>query len=484
MTSKIYFIFLFFVSAIATWGQVFHVETPGTLRHIVETERRFPTRVRVTGMLNEKDIYFLALWGCQLPLEKGKDGLREVLPYPSCLEFIDVEDAHLVNDELPDYAFCVNSVVGYKLPRTLKTIGNKAFWYNSGLKELIIPNSVTEIKGFLVGDAPQLESICLSDNLKVLKAPLFVDCPQLKKIHFPSRLREIHGGLFSQLYDFPPSAAILPETVEVLDGPIYSGVRTIEEVTIPKNVRVLVEAYRDMPRLRKVTILSDKLEEIGDHAFSRCGALEEINLPNGIKSIGKGAFFKNFSLKKINLPISLERIGEHAFDGVPLDSIMIPENVKSIGGGAFKNNNQLRKVYSRPFIPPVVDEWIDFSSDLPFHQTTIETATLYVPDYAAVIYRVSPIFRKFKHIVELKDNEWPTSIGAHKAQPDQNKVYANQDKLYIEISDRYRHAVFVEVYDVNGKQVWTGRIKNKAGISLPKGFYVVKLDGRSYKITL
>ena len=482
MTSKIYFIFLFFVSAIATWGQAFHVETPGTLQHIVETERRFPTRVRVTGMLNDKDIYFLALWTCQKYLTS--DGLREVLPYPTCLDFIDIEDAHLVNAELPDYAFGSNSVDGYKLPRTLKTIGHKAFCYNRGLKGLIIPNSVTEIRGILVDDAPQLEYVRLSNNLEMLRAPLLVDCPRLRQVHLPSRLREIHGGLFSDLSDISPSVAILPETVEVLDGPIYSGVRTIEEAIVPKNVRILREVYRNVPGLRKVKILSDKLEEIGDYTFYSCVSLEKINIPNGIKRIGKGAFFNNSNLKDIVFPSSLEYIGEHAFDGVPLDSIVIPRNVTSISGGAFKNNKQLKKVYSRPSIPPATDEWIGISSDLPFDSSVTETAILYIPIGTLSAYRTSPIFGKFKHIVELYGNEWPTAIGAHKAQPDLNKVYANHGKLHIEISGRYHHAVFVEVYDVNGKQVWTDQIKDKAEISLPKGFYVVKLGERSYKITL
>ena len=482
MTSKIYFIFLFFVSAIATWGQTYHVETPGSLRDLVEKEQKFPTHIRVTGLLNENDIYFLALWACQDKASGGE--LRERVPYPSCLRFIDIGDAHLVNDKLPDYAFCFNSIEGYILPKTLKTIGDRAFFLNLNISELILPNSVTEIKGVLLEISDIVEVLWLSDNIKVLKAPLFVDCPLLRQVHLPSRLREIHGGLFSDLRDISPSVAILPETIEVLDGPIYSGVRTIEEVTIPKNVRILKEAYQNMPGLHKVKILSDKLEDIGDHTFSDCVALEKVDLPNQIKRIGKKAFSKNYSLRNIVFPSSLEYIGEHAFDGVPLDSIVIPQNVTSISGGAFKNNKQLKKVYSRPSIPPATDEWIDISSDLPFDSSVTETAILYIPIGTLDVYRASPIFGKFKHIVELYGNEWPTSIDAHKAQPDQNKVYANQDKLYIEISDRYRHAVFVEVYDVNGKQVWTGRIKNKAGISLPKGFYVVKLSGKSYKITL
>ena len=493
MTSKLYSILLLLICTITAQAQEYHVETPGTLQEVIGAGAEELTRIRVTGTLNDRDIAFLhyLCWPIAPKPTDMKDesylkiAMEKEDTLKTCLRHLDMEDARLVNDALPDKAFYGSYIKDYKLPRTLKKIGKNAFGYNVLLKELIIPESVEEIGENLLFYSIKVEKVRLPDNLEVMNDMLFAECWKLKEVNIPSKLREMYDNIFINCCEVSPSVAILPETVEILDGAAYYGLSTIEEVVVPKKVRVLRGAFEGMAGLRKATILTDKLTEIGDDAFFWCSALEEVNIPDGITRIGEGAFFWNLRLRKVNIPSTVIRIEKHAFDSAPLDSIDIPAGVTFIGRNAFWNNSKLQKVYARPIIPPVTTEWTNGDGPyLPFHSCPMETAILYVPKGSADAYRTSMVFSEFKNIVELEAWQWPTSISTPTMPTDAYKVYGKAGTLHIETTGGAQGPVFVNVYSINGQVVWKGQVTNRMEVPLPQGFYVVRIGKRSYKVSL
>ena len=491
MTSRLYSILLLLICTITAQAQEYHVETPGTLQEVIGPGAEELTRIRVTGTLNDRDIAFLhyLCW----PIAPKPAGMKDESylkiamekedTLKTCLRHLDMEDARMVNDALPDRAFYGSYIKDYKLPKTLKKIGNEAFSYNVLLKELIVPESVEEIGRNFLFFSIGIEKVRLPDNLEVMNDLFFAECRKLKEVNIPSHLRKMYDCIFYNCLEVSPSVAILPETVEILDGAAYYGLSTIEEVVVPKNVRVLRGAFEGMAGLRKATILTDKLTEIGDDAFFWCSALEEVNIPDGITRIGEGAFFWNLRLRKINIPSTVTRIEKNAFDSAPLDSIDIPAGVTFIGRNAFWNNCNLKKVYSRPAIPPVTNEWTGESSYLPFRHSADE-AILYVPKGSADAYRASEVFAGFKEIVELEAWQWPTSISTPTMPTDAYKVYGKDGTLHIETTGGVHEPAFVNVYSINGQVVWKGQVTNRMEVPLPQGFYVVRIGKRSYKVSL
>ena len=493
MTSKLYSILLLLICTITAQAQEYHVETPGTLQEVIGPGAEELTRIRVTGTLNDRDIAFLhyLCWPIAPKPTDMKDesylkiAMEKEDTLKTCLRHLDMEDARMVNDALPDRAFYGSYIKDYKLPKTLKKIGNEAFSYNVLLKELIVPESVEEIGRNFLFFSIGIEKVRLPDNLEVMNDLFFAECRKLKEVNIPSKLREMYDCIFYNCLDVSPSVAILPETVEILDGAAYYGLSTIEEVVVPKNVRVLRGAFDGMAGLRKATILTDKLAEIGDDAFFWCSALEEVNIPDGITRIGEGAFFWNLRLRKINIPSTVTRIEKHAFDSAPLDSIDIPAGVTFIGRNAFWNNSKLQKVYARPIIPPVTTEWTDGDGPyLPFESSSTSTATLYVPKGSADAYRASEVFSEFKNIVELEAWQWPTSISTPTMPTDAYKVYGKAGTLHIETTGGAQGPAFVNVYSINGQAVWEGQVANRMEVPLPQGVYVVQIGKRSYKVSL
>lgn len=491
MTSKIYSILLLLIFTITAQAQEYHVETPGTLQEVIGPGAEELTRIRVTGTLNDKDIAFLhyLCWpGVPKPTGMKVEKFLKIMQekeddFKTNLRHLDLEDARMVNDALPDKAFYFSYIKDYKLPKTLKKIGKGAFSYNVLLKELIIPESVEEIGKNLLFYSIEIRKVKLPEKLKILNELLFGNCIKLEEVNIPSEVREIYSGVFYGCLKAPASIAVLPETVEILDGDIYYGVPSIECVTVPSKVRILNETYWAVPNLRKAIILTDKLDRIGGLAFYGCAKLEEVNIPDGVTQIGEGAFCWNLKLHKINIPSSVTRIEGSAFDSAPLDSIDLPAGVTFIGRNAFWSNRNLKKVYSRPITPPKTNEPTTLSPYLPFLHSADE-AILYVPKGSADAYRASEVFAGFKEIVELEAWQWPTSISTPTMPTDAYKVYGKAGTLHIETIGGAHDPAFVNVYNINGQVVWKGQVSKRMEVPLPQGVYVVKIGKRNYKVSL
>ena len=73
---------------------------------------------------------------------------------------------------------------------------------------------------------------------------------------------------------------------------------------------------------------------IGKEAFSNCGDLTSVIIPNSVTSIGDAAFY-NTGLTFITIPKSVKSIGKQAFSRSNLTSITIPNSVTTIGSRAF-----------------------------------------------------------------------------------------------------------------------------------------------------
>ena len=262
-----------------------------------------------------------------------------------------------------------------------------------GIKEIIIPDSVTTIE-----------------------AEAFYDCESLTKIHFPSGLKDFYGtgeGFSSDAIGYASwimGCDSLRELTISKDNPYYQSVdgiiyskdgKTIgpvppaipfdsvdfdgitaigdfafccreseKEFVIPKQITSIGayaffgccdEAYWEYhDESVSVNIqLNEGLTSIGDYAFSNIGYLREMELPDSLLTLGKGAFsatslesmtipskitvipdslFKDcLSLETVILPEGITEIGEYAFYGPQnMTSIQLPSTLKTIGAHAFE----------------------------------------------------------------------------------------------------------------------------------------------------
>ena len=110
-------------------------------------------------------------------------------------------------------------------------------------------------------------------------------------------------------------------------------------------------AFSSCGSLTFITI-PDSIISIGNHAFSDCRFLRSISIPNSIISIGSSAFSSCISLASITIPDSVIFIGDRAFDSCnALTSVFIPASVTQIGINPFASCQSLKSISISPDNP-------------------------------------------------------------------------------------------------------------------------------------
>ena len=114
--------------------------------------------------------------------------------------------------------------------------------------------------------------------------------------------------------------------------------KTVQSVTIGKNVKVLPAGlFTDCTALKSV-VIKGKVKDIPVGFFSGCKKLTSVTLPTSVKTIGDNAFLNCKALTKITIPKNVTAIGRAAFKGCKkLSKVTFKKGskLKTIGDEAF-----------------------------------------------------------------------------------------------------------------------------------------------------
>ena len=201
----------------------------------------------------------------------------------------------------------------------------------------------------------QAEEIILPDTVTEIRESAFLQCPELKTLVIPESVKKIGQAAFAECAKL--------ETIE------FKGAETIAEAV-----------FSGCGALKKVTAAGCLKNWDDDEPFVYCPLLEEINIgegdgnyssndgilyskdkssllcypanksgdsftvPDSVKEIGISAFLNNKNIKSVKMS-KVEKILAYAFEGCSnLSSVEVSENLNTIEADAFYNCTSLKSL--------------------------------------------------------------------------------------------------------------------------------------------
>ena len=337
---------------------------------------------------------------------------------------------------------------------------------NTEIKDLVIPNSVTEISNYAFHGCVGLSSITIPNSVTSIGREAFNGCSGLTSVTIPNSVTSVGVSAFSGCSGL--TSITIPNSVTSIESSAFKGCYRLTSVTIPNSVTSIgYNAFSGCSGLTFITI-PNSVTSIGNSAFSGCKKLSSITIPNSVMSIESQVFYHCDALTTITIPNSVASIGQEAFSGCySLTSVIIPNSVTSIGREAFNGCSGLNSITIGSGVKSIED-YAFTGADIPtvislienpfaiygktsngriFSQNTFNNATLYVPKGTIDKYKATDGWKDFWFIEE----GFPAGIDAVV------KTKSKNDKTHY--------------YDLNGRKL--SEKPAQKGVYISKGRKVV-----------
>lgn len=166
-----------------------------------------------------------------------------------------------------------SQLTDFEIPGSVKKIGYAAF-YNTALKEAVIPASVTEIDDWAFGECQNLEKAVLPDGLKSIGGAAFYECPELTDSNIPdsvTTLGDFAFGWCPKLKD-----VTIPDTIDNFGKCVFVNTPGVTIDTSRKYFVPTVDGIKDLPYTGSevaqpdmdITVNGVTLEEDSDYEVS------------------------------------------------------------------------------------------------------------------------------------------------------------------------------------------------------------------------
>ncbi len=247
-------------------------------------------------------------------------------------------------------------IITFEKPVTF--IGNMAFYQQSKLQSIVIPNTVSTIGKKSFESCKGLLSVKLPHSLTSIDAYAFQSCSSMKALMFPDNVLEIGENAF------------------VLCENAFEN----NTLVLPKKLQTISSYAFEHCKLRNV-IWNEDLNYIGASAFGS-NDFEEISIPGCLKSSGFLSFGVCKLLKKVELQEGVMTIGQWCFRGcVKLSKVILPSTLTRLVD-PFDGCYILKDVYVKAIAPPVLDSYA-------FRDTDLNQLSIWVPRESVEAYKNS-----------------------------------------------------------------------------------------------
>ncbi|CAN5405054.1 hypothetical protein BH23VER1_BH23VER1_24770 [soil metagenome] len=355
------------------------------------------------------------------------------------------------------------------IPDEVTSIGNDAFSGCLKLETIAIPDSVNSIGFGAFNRCRKLAAIHVSANLLTIGNVAFSNCDSLTGIDVAAgngTYSSPGGVLFDKsettLLQYPggrPGDYAIPPGVTKIAQWAFGGCELLTSLSIPasykENISLVINgqtlgAINVDPQNKTFSSVDGVLYNheqttlirypqgregsytvlpstttIAESAFSRCGGLTEVILPDGLVAIKNMALYSCESLTHIYLPSYVASIGAGAMGGCDaLTSITIPESTTTVESSAFAECPSLAAAYFLGDAPDMGQGVFENSAPgftIYFKQGQAGFSTPEWEGYPAqMLQRDDPVFNKARALANAsgggKTRTWTDHTGQHRIE--------------------------------------------------------------------
>lgn len=225
--------------------------------------------------------------------------------------------------------------------------------------EIVIPNTVTEIKPYAFMEWEFVTKIVIPDSVTKIGYYAFYGCAPMKNITIPDSIISIDIRVFDYCgnlqYNEYDKAYYLGNESNPYLVLIKAKDKYITDCLVHENTKLIYyQAFNNCSNLLSVTI-GDNIVQVGNSAFSGCENLTDVYITDienwckiGFNSSSSNPLHNGAKLyldgqlsENITIPESITEIKNNAFYGCSLKNINLPNNIEEVSASAFTNCNNL-----------------------------------------------------------------------------------------------------------------------------------------------
>ena len=154
-----------------------------------------------------------------------------------------------------------------------------------------------------------------------------------------------------QSVEIPGTIAVIPKNLFGNENALLRwGAGKLKRVVLGEGVREIGEGAFSRCTALEELVLPQTLTTVGKQAFSHCRALPATNLPESVTSIGWGAYSDCEALKELSIPQGISKLSDNMFssdgwfNGCGFEAVTIPDHITAIGNCTFAGCKLLKKV--------------------------------------------------------------------------------------------------------------------------------------------
>lgn len=310
-----------------------------------------------------------------------------------------------------------------KIPDTVTSIADFAFYDCNQLEEITIPKTITSIGNFAFYSCENIKYIDIPKSVEIIGGGAFSYCKKLEKVSIQSKIRTIGKSTFYHCENLREIE--LPDSIITIDHSAFGYCKSLEAVKLPKS-----------------------LKTIGDNSFEYCEKLKEVTMSDSVGTIGKKAFLHCVNLKKLKLSKNLDNVGEAAFQTYGVLSLESSENLhlKPMMFDDYWNFDVQSKnidnyQFVNSYLPNIdLDQWKPFSRII-LLTNFLETYNKYQNEFKKYYYQNCVDYKKELLDFLIKEKRY---LALNQALEEKIVNSTDLDPYFDKITDREQKAKILE----------------------------------------